>query len=155
MSDIAIRPADPLSPEARRLIADLDDYLGRLYGPEENHLLAPERLAEPDILFLLAWQGQRAVGCGAIRIDKEGDYAEVKRMYVDPAHRGHGIAGQVLMALNAEAARHGLAMLKLETGPAQTEAIALYTRFGFTRCGAFGGYPCGGSLFMERAVTPA
>lgn len=154
MSSITVDLADPTLPEARALIAALDTYLGGLYQPEENHLLDPEQLKAPAMRFLLAWRDDRAVGCGALRLDPAAGYAEIKRMYVDPAHRGQGIASAILARLEDLTRTAGIDLLKLETGTLQQEAVSLYRRLGFTPCGAFGDYPCGGdaSLFMEKRI---
>lgn len=151
MTSIDVGVADPTLPEASALIAALDRYLGQLYQPDENHLLDPEQLKASDIRFLLARQDGHAVGCGALRIDPAG-YGEVKRMYVDPARRGQGVAKQVMAALEQVARAERIGLLKLETGALQPEALALYRRLGFTPCGSFGDYPCAGgaSLFMEK-----
>lgn len=151
MTSITVTLSDPTAPEARALIAALDHYLGLLYQAEENHLLDPERLTAPDVRFLLARIDGRAVGCGALRIDSSG-YAEIKRMYVDPIHRGRGIAGSIMATLEDLAQAEGIKLLKLETGDRQREAVGLYRQLGFTPCGAFGDYRCGGeaSIFMEK-----
>jgi putative acetyltransferase len=44
-------------------------------------------------------------------------------------------------------------LLKLETGPSQPEALGLYARCGYQRCGRFGNYtddPL--SVFMQKAL---
>ncbi|MFV3074443.1 GNAT family N-acetyltransferase [Niveispirillum fermenti] len=150
---VTIAPADPTMPAARALIAALDHYLGGLYGAEDNHLLDPERLRAPDIRFLLAVRDGVAMGCGALRLDVPGGYAEIKRMYVDPACRGQGVASAILSALAQTARASGLLLLKLETGERQVEAVALYRRLGFTPCASFAEYPCNGaSLFLEKRL---
>jgi ribosomal protein S18 acetylase RimI-like enzyme len=68
------------------------------------------------------------------------DYAEVKRMYVRPAFRGRRIGQLVLDHLVEHARRHGLSLVRLETGIHQREAIALYERSGFRRIPPFGPY---------------
>lgn len=153
MNSITVTLSDPTLPEARALIAALDHYLEQLYQPEDNHLLDPEQLKAPDIRFLLARRDGRAVGCGALRIDADG-YAEIKRMYVDPVHRGRGIAGSLMAELEAVARSEGIGLLKLETGDLQREAVGLYRRLGFTPCAAFADYPCGGtaSIFLEKRL---
>jgi ribosomal protein S18 acetylase RimI-like enzyme len=65
---------------------------------------------------------------------------EVKRMYVAPAFRGRGIARALLRALEAAAGRLGVAVLRLETGTRQPEAIGLYEAAGYARIPAFGEY---------------
>ena len=103
--------------------------------------LDPAEVAPGHGTFLLADEGGRVLGCGALRrLSEPGleDAAEVKRMYVVPEGRGHGVARVVLDALEAEARAIGVARMILETGDRQPEAIALYTRAGFEVIPRFG-----------------
>ena len=66
--------------------------------------------------FVIAAQGDRHLGCGAMRrIDART--AELKRMYVRPEARNRGAARAVLRALEDEARALGVGRLVLETGP--------------------------------------
>ena len=65
---------------------------------------------------------------------------EIKRMYVRPAARRGGVGRRILLALEEAAAGHGYATLRLETGPLQLEAIALYERVGYRRVAAWAPY---------------
>ncbi len=56
--------------------------------------------------------------------------AEVKRMYVTPAHRGRGLAGALLGALEDQAADLGCSAVRLDTG-LQPRALTLYRRAGY------------------------
>jgi putative acetyltransferase len=146
---VRIELADPGSPEARSLIAELDEYSERLYPPESNHLVPAEELRRPNVAFLLAWLGAETVGCGAL-VDHAGQYGELKRVYVRPPWRRGGVARAILGELFGQARSRGLRILRLETGNAQPEALALYERAGFRHRGPFGHYredPL--SLFME------
>jgi GNAT superfamily N-acetyltransferase len=58
---------------------------------------------------------------------------EVKRLWVDPARRGHGIARALMAALEASASELGFTALSLETGHRQPEAVALYTATDWIR----------------------
>ncbi|PHV10372.1 GNAT family N-acetyltransferase [Chitinimonas sp. BJB300] len=148
---LRIEVTSPMQPEARRLIDALDDYQQSLYPAESNHLLSIEALAHPDVDFHLAWLGEQAVGCAAIVA--KADYAEIKRMYVDPACRGKGIAKALMAGIASAAQQRGITALKLETGIHQPEAIALYRRQGFAECTPFGDYqPDPLSLFMHKAL---
>lgn len=159
-ADILIRRESPDQPEVRALLGALDDYLAALYAPEDNHILDLAALLSPDILFLVARQGQVAVGCGAARTmpgereTAQANYGEIKRMYVAPACRGRRIAERLLQQLEAALADQGLALALLETGRQQTEAVRLYQRCGYLRRGAFGGYPDNGlSAFYEKSLA--
>jgi GNAT superfamily N-acetyltransferase len=96
-----------------------------------------------------------AIGCGALR-QLDAGTAELKRMYVVPAARGRGVSKLLLGALESAAQERGWSRLRLETGPRQPEAIALYTGSGYRPIGAFGAYDgdagAGDSLFFERVL---
>jgi putative acetyltransferase len=144
----------PNQPDVIALIQALDDYQTSLYPPESNHLLDINALMQPNVLFVVARPGPNrpAVACGAVVL--MGDYGEVKRMYVQPAQRGHGAAKAILTTLETEAANVYCPCLRLETGIHQHEAIALYERSGFTRCGRYGEYPEDPlSVFMEKRIA--
>lgn len=142
----------PNQPDIVALLAQLDAYLSTLYPPESNHLLEIDSLALPGVVFLTARDAaSRLLGC--VAFVARGDYAEIKRMMVDPACRGQGVASRLLAQVEQRAAKAGFASLKLETGISQPEALALYRRDGFAVCGPFGGYPADPlSLFMEKAL---
>lgn len=89
--------------------------------------------------FYVAWIGDTAVGCGALRRFDETT-GEVKRMYVEPAVRRAGVARAVLRALEARAAELGYGRLVLETGTAQPEAMALYESEGWSLMPPYGTY---------------
>lgn len=150
---VEIIRADPLMPEIRDLVAELDAFLFSLYPDGPDYLTPVEELAGTGAGFFLAREGDRALGCVALR--PSPGYGEVKRMYVRPEARGRHLGLRLLRAVEQEALRLELPCLKLETGEPQTAAVRLYEREGFVRCGAFGDYPsCGGSLFMEKSLTP-
>jgi len=136
---ITAEPFD--SDDARRLIAGLDAGLAELYPPEERFgpNLKPEHLEDGRGTFLIARDGDRAVGCGAIRV-LDPTTAEVKRMFVEPDQRGQGVGKAVLMSLEAAAKNMGVRRLALETGVHQHAAIALYRRAGFTQVDCWGEY---------------
>ncbi len=57
--------------------------------------------------------------------------AELKRFYVEPAHRGRRVADAVIEALVEHARAHGATALRLETGDKQHAAMRFYARHGF------------------------
>jgi len=136
---INVEPFD--SDDAQRLIAALDAGLTELYPPEQRFgpNLKAAHLEEGRGAFLVARDGGRAVGCGAIRI-LDPTTAEAKRMYVEPDQRGKGIGRAVLDSLEAAARQLGAQRLVLETGIHQAAAIALYRRAGFKRVDCWGEY---------------
>lgn len=71
------------------------------------------------------------MGCGGVRL-LDTTAAEIKRMYVAPAARGHGIGNQILTSLENHAALVGSTAIVLETGRLNHDALALYRRCGYT-----------------------
>jgi putative acetyltransferase len=134
--------AEPFnSHDARRLVAALDAAMAELYPPEQRFgpTLKAEHLEAGRGTFLVARDGDRAVGCGAIRLVDQTT-AEAKRMYVEPDHRGRGVGWAVLAGLEAAARQLSARRLVLETGVHQEAAISLYLRAGFTPIDCWGEY---------------
>lgn len=136
---VSAEPFD--SEDARRLVASLDAALTELYPPEQRFgpNLKAEHLEDGRGTFVVARDGDRAIGCGAIRL-LDRNTAEAKRMYVEPDHRGRGVGRAVLASLEAAARQLGVQRLVLETGIHQEAAIFLYRRAGFTRIDCWGEY---------------
>ena len=153
MRHVTVERSDPASPEARRLIEQLDEYLINLYPPASNHLLPVEALRQVGVTFLLARVDGTAAGCGAF-VDRAGEYAEVKRMFVLPEFRGLKVGRLLLDELESLARAAGLALARLEAGVFQPEALRLYERAGYLRRGPFGNYPEDPlSVFLEKRLT--
>ena len=153
MADAVIAPGDAGDPAVQVLIRALDEYLGALYPSESNHGLSLEALRAPDVRLVVAWRHGTAIGCGAIRL--AGGFAELKRMYVVPEARGVCVGRRLLAHLEGLAADTGRSVVRLETGIAQPEAIALYERTGYRRIAPFPPYaPDPLSLFMEKSLVP-
>ena len=90
---------------------------------------------------VVAYRGGVAVGCGAFKpYDAVVGTAEIKRMWVEPTHRGHGIAAAVLTELEGWARELGYTRCLLETGIKQPEAIGLYHKAGYTSVPNYGQY---------------
>jgi GNAT superfamily N-acetyltransferase len=121
------------------LVTALLDDLRARYGAEDPDRPDPAELAPPAGIFLVAWLGDDAVGCGGVRAHR-GDAGELKRMYVKPEFRRHGIARAVLAELEAHAHDLGYTRLRLETGVRQPEAIELYRAAGYEPIEPYGLY---------------
>ena len=154
-SFVRLAPAEWDDPDVQRLAGEQQAELRARYdgGLEPGTPPSAADLA----LVLVAWdEDDTAIGCGALRGIGDG-VAELKRMYVVPSARGRGVARMLLAALEDEARARGLTTLRLETGPRQPEAVALYTGAGYRPIAAFGVYDGAAdahdSLFFERVLT--
>ena len=150
---ISIAQEDPRQPEVVALIDALDDYSKSLYPPQSNHLLDVEALAKPDVVFFVARQEGRAIGCGAFRF-LDPKHGEIKRMYVPHEARGRGLGWVLLDTIEDEARRRGIERPSLETGIHNLQAVHLYRRAGYRDCAPFGDYkPDPLSLFMTKEIA--
>jgi GNAT superfamily N-acetyltransferase len=136
--DVTVERVLVPTPAVTQIVGELDAVLGALYSAEQRHGLRIEQLFEPNIRLFLAHADGQPVGCGGVAFFD--GYAEVKRMYTRGSARRRSVGKALLARLEYEAREAGLPLLRLETGTYQTEAIGLYERFGFRRCGAFGDY---------------
>lgn len=92
----------------------------------------------PNGVFLVGYLEGEAVCCGGLkRLDHEA--CEIKRMYVAPAARGKGVARMLLAALEERARSEGYAVARLDTGPRQPHARALYESAGYREIPCFNG----------------
>jgi putative acetyltransferase len=142
----------PDQPEVISLIDELDAYQKPLYPAESHHGIDLSALLRPEVLFAVVRdENARAIGCGAIVVGRE--YGELKRMFVLPAYRGRGLSKQLLTFLENAAMAKGCRCFTLETGIYQPEALGLYERAGYVRCGPFGDYAVDPmSVFMRKDV---
>lgn len=122
---------------------------------ESCHFLDLSKLKTPDISFWSAWEGDELLGIGALK-ELGGGEGEIKSMRTRPEHLGKGVGAHILQKIMATARGRGYARLSLETGSGEpfAAAKALYRKFGFTDCGAFGDYPADDpfSRFMTRTL---
>nr|WP_183604469.1 GNAT family N-acetyltransferase [Paenibacillus phyllosphaerae] len=121
------------------MIAKLDEDLLERYEPADIHGLDFTAPSIGDMIFVVAFEDDIAVGCGAIR-PLDHSCVELKRFFVDKAHRRLGIAKQMLETLEREAASRGFRSIRLETGKRQPEAIAFYQKNGYEQIAPFGPY---------------
>lgn len=141
-------------PDVQRLTTDQQTEIRARYGGKEEPGRPPSA-ADVSVVLVARDDDGTALGCGALR-ELGGGAAEVKRMYVAPVARGRGVSRSVLAGLEAGARARGWAVLRLETGPLQPEAVGLYTGAGYRAIGAFGSYAgdpdAAGSLFFEKVL---
>lgn len=150
--DAIVRRISPHDPAALRLLRASDEYMTALYPPDSNHLEPADALAQQHVEFFGAFLDGHLVACGAFkRMDDDGVYGEIKRVFVDPDFRGRGLALRMMSHVEARASASGLRLLRLETGVKQPEALQLYRRLGYCLREPFGKYkPDPLSLFMEK-----
>lgn len=101
---------------------------------------------------VVGYDKEEAIGCGAFK-NYETDTVEIKRMFVQPQHRGKGIAGLILTELEHWAKELGFTFCVLETGKNQPEAIRLYQKSGYSIITNYGQYAgIDNSVCMKKEI---
>jgi GNAT superfamily N-acetyltransferase len=105
----------------------------------------------PTGVLLLVYEGDKAIACAGVRkIDTR--IAELKRMFVDPAYRGHQLGQLLLQKALHEARLLGYRSIRLDTVPEMQPAIRLYSAAGFREIGAYRFNPMPGAIYMEKEL---
>ncbi|RZK90816.1 MAG: GNAT family N-acetyltransferase [Hymenobacter sp.] len=140
------------NPDFRALVQLLDQDLAERDGAEHSFYAQFNTIAQLAHV-VVAYQGEAPVGCGAFK-PFEANTVEIKRMYVQPAHRGQGVAQAVLAELEHWAGELGITHCVLETGQKQPEAIALYQRCGYAFIPNYGQYVgVANSVCLQKALV--
>ena len=107
---------------------------GDLDGDEQG--LTATMFAPPQGAFVVARRGDAAAGPPlggvGVRALRPG-VGQIRRLWVDPGARGQGVARALMAGIEDAARELGLTDLRLGTGDAQPEAIALYASSGWER----------------------
>lgn len=153
MLRFSVEPADA-SP-ARELIVgmieDLEPLYGRIDIPGAPSASATD-FSPPGGAFVVGWEGDRPICGGGVKRLTE-DTCEIKRMYVVPDARGRGVARALLGALERAGAELGYTFARLDTGPQQPHARALYESAGYRTVEDYNGNPFA-DYWGERELPP-
>jgi GNAT superfamily N-acetyltransferase len=154
-SAIEFRPAAVGSGAGAALLEAMRAEIAVIYGgldldgPHMPRAGAAE-LGPPGGTFLVGSRDGEPVCCGGIkRLDER--VCEIKRMYVAPQARGQGVARALLGALEAAARDLGYGLVRLDTGPDQPHARALYESAGYLEIPNFNDNPVA-TYFAEKPL---
>lgn len=123
-------------------------------GFEKELAELPGVYARPSGRLLLAFDGNEAAGCGALR-RLERDVCEMKRLYVKPEYQGKSIGATLARMLIQQAREVGYARMRLDTMPSMVRAIGMYRSLGFREIAAYRFNPVPGALFFELQLAEA
>ena len=140
--------------EIRQLFREYHRFLGvdlEFQAFESELAGLPGCYGPPDGLLLLAKEGERSIGCGAIR--RCGDISdrtcEMKRLYVRPNARGLGAGRRIASLLIEEAVIMGYDTMVLDTLQRLKSAMKLYESFGFRRTDPYYDNPLEGVVYWR------
>ena len=141
-------PAD--LPVVRLLFRQYAESLGIDLGFQdfEAELISlPGKYSPPRGCLLLAWNGDRAVGCAALR-PIDDNVCEMKRLYVDPDIRAQGLGRRLAERIIQEARVIGYRSMCLDTLSSMTSALRLYYDLGFRPIKPYVFNPIEGAIFL-------
>jgi GNAT superfamily N-acetyltransferase len=141
---IAVRLVDAM-------VTEMDQLYGQPPGGGVGSGASPSDFTPPTGAFLVIYAGGKPVAGGGIKRDDDG-VAEIKRMYVVPAARRQGLGRQLLEALEDRARELGYARIRLDTGPRQPHAQAMYESAGYEPIGNFNSNPVA-SFWGEKRLA--
>ena len=139
----------------RELFREYEAWLGLdlcFQGFEDELRTLPGRYAMPEGRLLLAFSGEFAAGCIALRKLDETT-CEMKRLFVRDDFRGSGLGNTLVNRLIADARQIGYSKMRLDTYPPKmAKAVKLYESHGFYPIPPYYDNPHDGVLFMERLL---
>ena len=176
MTTLTFIPAHPAT--HRKALLELNiEYLrwvlagfGKMTGASAQDMLGmevPEYVASvidkvcgdppPRGIFYLVESDGVLAGMGGLRRVRDG-VAEVKRIYVRPAHRGQRLGESILQRILDDATAFGYHSMWLDSAPFMQSAQRIYEQFGFVDRGPYEEVEAPKELhpfvrFMEKSLT--
>jgi GNAT superfamily N-acetyltransferase len=126
-------------------------YPGLELDGDQMPKAGPAQLSPPGGAFLVGYHRGRPVCCGGIK-RLAPDTCELKRMYLVPDLRGQGVARRLLVALEDKARDLGYTIARLDTGPQQAAARALFESAGYRPIHNFNANPVA-SFWGEKPLA--
>ena len=103
--------------------------------------------ADGGALLLATFHDEPAGTIALRRLDRTA--GELKRLYLRPKYRGHGLGRRLLEAAMERAAAMGYESLYADTLPSMLDALSLYQRAGFELVEAYSSTPTPGAIYHE------
>jgi GNAT superfamily N-acetyltransferase len=154
MSHMEFRAVDAGRPPATDLIEAMIESLVPVYGRIDREgapSADPEDFTPPGGIFIAGFDHEGRAVCGGGIKRLGDDVGEIKRMYVAPECRGRGVARRLLVALEDAARGLGYRRLRLDTGPKQPQAEALYRSAGYREIADYNDNPFA-TFFGEKEL---
>jgi len=115
---------------------------------DEELATLPGKYAEPNGCLLIVKRGNEDCGCVALRKIEDG-VCEMKRLYVKPDFRKHGLGKKLVERIIDEAKHRGYKLMRLDTLATMQSAIKLYKAYGFYEIPAYTFNPIPEAVYLE------
>ncbi|MBP5362747.1 MAG: GNAT family N-acetyltransferase [Ruminococcus sp.] len=124
---------DGSNKDFQRFYLSAEEYYSSLVGGVQNRTgFIPYNISDSIGTVLIAYIGDIAIGCAGLKPYSVTD-AEVKRVWVEPAHRRKHIAEDMMKMIEEKARQSGFRRTVLQTREAMREAVSLYEKLGYQR----------------------
>jgi putative acetyltransferase len=121
------------------------------FDQELAHL--PGDYSPPRGRLLLARIDGQPAGCVGLHAFKD-DIGEIKRLYVKPEFRGHGLGRKLADTVIVEAKKIGYSALRLDSVEDKMRtAVAMYRAMGFREIAPYRENPIPSALYMELVLS--
>ena len=155
LPNFIVRAATPHDiPDARQMLAEYVAWIGLDLAFQEidaDVAGLPGDYAPPRGALFVGADGARLGGMIGIRA-LDDLTCEMKRLFVRPDARGHGLARRLIDAAIDESRRIGYVEMRLDTLPMMTDAQSLYTAMGFRDIAPYYATPIAGTRFMAKIL---
>jgi putative acetyltransferase len=135
---ITIKRTDSYDLDFPQLVTLLNRELRERYGGLQSIYDSYNQISNLDTV-VLGYTNNLPVACGCFKKYDDAT-VEIKRMFVKPGERKHGIGFSILSELEIWAKEKGFLYALLETANKQPESIALYKKAGFNVIPNYGEY---------------
>ena len=132
-----------------REYASIRNYDKAMGDFEKELLLLPGEYQEPFGILLIAYWKNQPAGCVAFK-QLEGDFCEMKRMFVSEKFRGLKIGVELVNSILKFAKAMNFKIMLLDTHPWMTAAQAIYKKAGFIETERYNNNPTEGIRFFEK-----
>jgi GNAT superfamily N-acetyltransferase len=152
--DVVFSIVDPNGDDAQRA---LREYIKEVAANITDSSLQLQHAADvngyrpPLGAFVLATRVGETIACGAVRpFAGSDDIAEIKRMWVRPGERGHGLGAAMLAELERISREYGYTRVRLDTNENLTPAIRMYERSAYRPIERFNDTPDATHFYEKR-----
>lgn len=135
MTSVRVEALDPTDPRSQSALTQFLNEMVERVGADvlEIDIAQEAREDSGKNFFIVALdEKDNVVGCGSL-IQIEPEVGQIRRMWVNPVLRGHGIGRRLLSALEGAGAVSGYEFIRLEVYEALTEALLLFETSGYVQ----------------------
>jgi len=129
--NIEFKWTDGNDKDFQKFYIETENYYSKIVGGKKNREgFIPYNLSESISDVLIAYIDDVAVGCAGLKKYSDTD-VEIKRVWVEPDHRGKYIATEMMDKIEEKARELGFKRAVLQTRYIMKDAVGLYTNRGY------------------------